>query len=285
MLKNYYRVTKPGIIYGNLVTVLGGFFLATHSMHRSVDVGLLLATVLGISLVIAGSCVMNNIIDRDIDALMERTKNRELVLGVIKPRSAFIYGLVLILLGIAMLFFRTNPLTLLVALIGVFFYVVCYSLYAKRGGVFGTLVGSVSGAVPPVVGYLAVTNSLDAGAILLFLILSIWQMPHSYAIAIYRLEDYRKAKIPVLPVARGLMRTKIETLLYTLLFACATLALYSFGYAGKVYIVLMGAASLMWLFLSVQGFFQSNDRQWAKRMFIVSILIITLFSFAISLPF
>ena len=285
MLKNYYRVTKPGIIYGNLVTVLGGFFLATHSMHRSVDVGLLLATVLGISLVIAGSCVMNNIIDRDIDALMERTKNRELVLGVIKPRSAFIYGLVLILLGIAMLFFRTNPLTLLVALIGVFFYVVCYSLYAKRGGVFGTLVGSVSGAVPPVVGYLAVTNSLDAGAILLFLILSIWQMPHSYAIAIYRLDDYRKAKIPVLPVARGLMRTKIETLLYTLLFACATLALYSFGYAGKVYIVLMGAASLMWLFLSVQGFFQSNDRQWAKRMFIVSILIITLFSFAISLPF
>ena len=267
------------------VTVLGGFFLATHSMHRSVDVGLLLATVLGISLVIAGSCVMNNIIDRDIDALMERTKNRELVLGVIKPRSAFIYGLVLILLGIAMLFFRTNPLTLLVALIGVFFYVVCYSLYAKRGGVFGTLVGSVSGAVPPVVGYLAVTNSLDAGAILLFLILSIWQMPHSYAIAIYRLDDYRKAKIPVLPVARGLMRTKIETLLYTLLFACATLALYSFGYAGKVYIVLMGAASLMWLFLSVQGFFQSNDRQWAKRMFIVSILIITLFSFAISLPF
>ena len=285
MLKNYYRVTKPGIIYGNLVTVLGGFFLATHSMHRSVDVGLLLATVLGISLVIAGSCVMNNIIDRDIDALMERTKNRELVLGVIKPRSAFIYGLVLILLGIAMLFFRTNPLTLLVALIGVFFYVVCYSLYAKRGGVFGTLVGSVSGAVPPVVGYLAVTNSLDAGAILLFLILSIWQMPHSYAIAIYRLDDYRKAKIPVLPVARGLMRTKIETLLYSLLFACAILALYSFGYAGKVYIVLMGAASLMWLFLSVQGFFQSNDRQWAKRMFIVSILIITLFSFAISLPF
>ena len=110
-------------------------------------------------------------------------------------------------------------------------------------------------------------------------------MPHSYVIAIYRLDDYRKAKIPVLPVARGLMRTKIETLLYTLLFACATLALYSFGYAGKVYIVLMGAASLMWLFLSVQGFFQSNDRQWAKRMFIVSILIITLFSFAISLPF
>ncbi len=284
MLKHYYLVTKPGIIYGNLVTVLGGFFLATHSMHRSVDFALLVATLLGISLTIAGSCVMNNIIDRDIDAVMERTKNRELVLGVIKPRDAFVYGVVLSVLGTLVLFFFTNPPTLLAALIGVFFYVICYSLYAKRGGVFGTLVGSVSGAVPPVVGYLAVTNSLDTGAILLFLILSIWQMPHSYAIAMYRLEDYRKAKIPVLPVARGLLRTKIETLIYTLLFACAILALYSFGYAGKIYIALMGSASLLWFLLSVQGFFQSNDRQWAKRMFIGSILIITLFSFAISLP-
>ncbi len=284
MLKYYYRVTKPGIIYGNLVTVLGGFFLATHSMHRSIDLGLLFATLIGISLTIAGSCVFNNIIDRDIDALMDRTKNRELVLGVIKPRHAFYYGLVLSILGTATLLFHTNLLTLFAALIGVFFYVVCYSLYAKRGGIFGTLVGSVSGAVPPVVGYLAVTNTLDAGAILLFLILSIWQMPHSYAIAVYRLDDYRKAKIPVLPVARGMVRTKIETLLYTLAFASAILALYSFGYAGKVYIALMGTASLVWVALAAQGFFQQSDRTWAKRMFIASILIVTLFSFTISLP-
>ena len=284
MFKYYYRVTKPGILYGNLVTVAGGFFLGSHAVHKDFDPALFLWTLVGISLTIAGSCVFNNIIDRDIDALMERTKNRELVLGVITPRHAFVYGLTLSIFGAAVLFFFTNLLTLFVALIGVFFYVVCYSLYAKRGSVFGTLVGSVSGAVPPLVGYLSITQTLDVGAVILFIILAIWQMPHSYAIAIYRLDDYRKAKIPVLPVARGMLRTKIETLVYTLLFACAMLALYSFGYVGKTYIALMGAASLAWILLAVQGFFTESDHKWAKQMFTVSILIITLFSLAISLP-
>lgn len=283
MLKYYYRLTKPGIIYGNLVTVVGGFFLATHHGYHETDLVLLFATLLGISLIIAGSCVINNIIDRDIDALMERTKHRELVLGVIALRHAYIYAATLTALGILSLYFYTNTLTLFAALIGVFFYVVCYSLYAKRRSVLGTLVGSVSGAMPPVVGYLAVAGSVDTGAILLFLILSVWQMPHSYAIAVYRLDDYRKAKIPVLPVARGMMRTKIETLIYTLLFLVLTHLLYFTGYAGKPYLLIMSIATVLWVLFSAYGFFQYDDRTWAKRMFAASILIVTIFSAAIAI--
>ncbi len=228
MFKAYYQLTKPGIIYGNAITTVAGFFLASKGHF---NLGLFLAALIGISLVIASGCVFNNYIDKDLDATMERTKNRALVTGAISVRGAIVFGAILGLLGLATLGLLTNTLTAEIALLGLFFYVVLYSL-AKRRSVYGTIVGSISGAVPPVVGYCAVTGRFDLGALILFLILVFWQMPHFYAIAIFRQQDYTAAGLPVLPVVKGLRTTKIHILFYILAFTIAAAALYIFKFAG-----------------------------------------------------
>lgn len=278
-MKDYYLVTKPGIIYGNAITVVAGFFLASMG---HIDWLLLLATLTGLLFVVASGCVFNNYIDRDIDSMMERTKNRALVKGTISLRGALVFGAILGLIGIAMLSLFTNVLTVLVALVGLFVYVVVYSMWLKRASVHGTIVGSISGAVPPVVGYLAVSNIFDTGAIILFFILALWQMPHSFAIAIYRLEDYTKAGIPVLPVKKGISATKIQMLIYIALFIVATSMLTLFGYTGYTYLSVMILLGIIWLGLSVKGFWVTENKPWARNMFIYSIVIIAMFSVSIT---
>lgn len=274
MIKNYYQLTKPGIIFGNAVSVIAGFFLASKGHH---DWQLFLATLFGLSFVVASGCVFNNYIDRDIDQVMERTKNRPLARGAISPRVAIAYATILGLLGISILLVYVNLLSVLVSLVGLFVYVVAYSLWLKRTSWYGTIVGSISGAVPPVVGYLAVSNAIDAGAVILFLILVLWQMPHSFAIAIYRLTDYTKAKIPVLPVKKGIRITKLHMLVYVALFIMATLLLPVFSYVGYAYFFVMTLLGFAWLGLSVKGFWVTDDKLWARNMFVFSILIIVAF--------
>mgnify|MGYP001600766746 CR=1 FL=1 len=279
MLKVYYNLTKPGIIYGNAITVVAGFLLASG---KHIDWWLMFVTLVGLSLVVASGCVMNNYIDRDIDGLMERTKNRALVIGAIPPRKALIFGKILAILGLGVLYFYTNLLTTAMAVLGLFVYVVVYSLWLKRTSTHGTIIGSISGAMPPVVGYLAVSGSIDLGAIILFFILALWQMPHSFAIAIYRLEDYTKAGIPVLPVKKGIPITKMQIFIYVALFVMATFALPVFGYAGYVYLSVMTMLGLGWLALSARGFYTTNDKPWARNMFVYSIAILVVFCIMIA---
>ncbi len=286
MIKNYYTLTKPGIIYGNAITALGGFFLASSGV---IDLSLLLATIVGLSLIIASSCVFNNYIDRDIDGHMDRTKWRALVQGTISVRHAIIFAVILGLLGTGILYFYTNTLALLAGLTGAFFYVVVYSLWTKRQTVYGTLVGSISGAVPPVVGYVAVTESLSAGAVILFLILCMWQMPHFYAITIYRYEDYVAAGVPVLPIVKGIHETKIHISLYIVGLMLAIYALYAYHYTGVVYLVIMGVLCVMWLIMSLMGFRHKDavddaaNKKWARGVFLFSLVIIMAFSLTISI--
>ena len=280
MIRNYYSITKPGIIYGNAITVVAGFLLASG---RHIDWWLMLATLIGLSLVVASGCVMNNYIDRDIDGLMERTKTRSLVTGSITPQNALIFGKILAVLGLGILYFYTNLLTAVMALVGLFVYVVVYSMWLKRTSTHGTIIGSISGAMPPVVGYLAVSGSIDLGVVILFFILALWQMPHSFAIAIYRLEDYTKARIPVLPVKKGIAITKIHMLIYTALFVMTTFLLAVFGYVGYAYLSVMMMLGFGWLGLCAKGFFTTNDKLWARNMFIYSIIILVAFCIMIGI--
>lgn len=199
-------LTKPGIILGNIITTLGGFALASRGQ---IDFVLLLYTLLGLGLIIASAGVFNSYIDRFADAKMERTKNRPLVRGEISNQKALLFGTFLGLVGVFVLALKTNPLTVFVALSGFSIYLILYA-FMKYHSFYGTLVGSLAGAVPPVVGYCAVSNTFDAGAVLIFLMLVLWQMPHFYAIAIYRQEDYAAASIPVLPIVKGMEATKIQ---------------------------------------------------------------------------
>jgi len=280
MIKIYYQLTKPGIIYGNAITMIAGFFLASQG---HIDWQLLLAALVGLSLIIASGCVFNNIADRDIDNRMERTKNRALVTGAISKQKAFIFGTILGLSGALTLYFTTNPLTLCVALVGLFVYVALYTPL-KRLTMHATLVGAVAGAVPPVVGYCAVTNSLDLGAILLFLILVAWQMPHFYSIAIRRRDDYTQARIPVLSVKKGIYVTKINIMIYIMIFIMMLILLNVYGYAGLVYLGVMLLISLYWFLLAVKGLKPAiDDKAWAKKMFLFSLFVLLVFSLMVSI--
>jgi len=270
MIKAYTMLTKPGILLGNVVTTAAGFFLASRGQF---DAALFCAVIAGLGLIIASACVFNNYIDRSADAKMARTKNRALVKGTISPKSALVFGLVLGALGVAVLGYYTNLLATLIAALGFFFYVVMYSI-CKYRSTHGTLVGSIAGAVPPVVGYTAVSHSLDLGAGLLFAILVLWQMPHFYAIATYRLPEYAAASIPVLPVTRGIPATKVQILLYTIAFLIAALLLPFYGYTGSAYSMVAISLGLAWLGLCLQGFRTQNDARWARRMFRFSLVVI-----------
>ena len=276
--KRYLLITKPGIIMGNLISVLGGFFLAANG---SQSLQLLLMTLMGVSLVIASGCVFNNYIDRDIDGLMERTRNRVLVKGLISPRASLIYASLLGVAGVVLLG-QINGLAALLGGLGFVVYVGLYSLWLKRRSVYGTLVGSLSGAMPPVIGYCAVRGEFDSGALVLLLIFSLWQMPHSYAIAIFRLRDYQAAGIPVLPVLRGIRVTKDHMLGYIIAFAMAALMLTGTGYAGYGYLGVALLVSAIWLLLAVNGYRVSDDAVWARKLFFFSIIAITALSLMMS---
>lgn len=236
----------------------------------------------GLSLIIASACVFNNYTDRDIDSKMARTKTRALVSGAIPERNAIIYAAVLGIAGGAFLALYTNLLTLAVALTGFFFYVVVYG-YFKRRSVYGTIIGSISGATPPVVGYCAVTNHFDVAALILFLILIAWQMPHFYAIAMYRRDDYAAAKIPVLPLKKGMRAAKVQILIYIMAFTAAAAALAVFSYAGYTYLIVAVLLGLTWLGFGLKDFNTSSDKRWGRKMFFVSLAAITALSIMISL--
>lgn len=265
-------LTKPGIILGNIVTTIGGFALASQGNY---NLWLLLATLVGLGLVIAAAGVFNNYIDRYADAKMERTKNRAFVKGLVSTNRALLFGLVLLIVGISVLALYTNLLTVFVTLTGFFVYLVLYA-FMKYHSFYGTLVGSIAGAVPPVVGYCAVSNSFDMGALLIFIVLVLWQMPHFFAIAIYRHDDYAAAAIPVLPVARGMKATKIQMCAYIVAFLVSALALTQAGLTGALYTIIVLVLTLAWLGLCIRGFYitPENDRIWAKEMFFYSLVVI-----------
>lgn len=272
MMKTYLSLTKPRIIFGNVVTLAAGFALASK-VH--INYWLLLATLVGLSFVIASGCVFNNILDRDIDAKMERTKNRALVTGLVSARRATIYGTCLGLFGFLVLARYTNLLATGIALVGFLVYVGLYSPL-KRRSTFAVLVGSIAGAVPPLVGYATASGRVNAAAFILFLILSLWQMPHFFAISLYRADEYAAASIPVLPIKKGIRGTKIAMLCYIALFTVAALSLTAFGFTGYAYLGVVSLLCLGWIWFAIKGFYTKDTRRWARGMFIFSLVVLTL---------
>lgn len=279
IVKKYYALAKPGIVYGNAISTIAGFLLASGEDFNPT---LFAGTLLGVCLSIGSACVFNNIIDRDIDQKMGRTKNRALVKGSISIPAALIYGSILGIIGFALMVIFTNPLTVLVGSIGFIDYVILYGI-AKRRSVHGTIIGSISGSMPIVAGYTAVTNRFDAGAIILFLILTFWQMPHFFALGIFRLKDYREAELPILPVKNGIKETKLQMVLYAIGFTIAIALLRVFHLAGYIYAIIVELASLYWVWLGVKGFNAADTDKWAKSMFRYSLILLMLFCIMISL--
>jgi protoheme IX farnesyltransferase len=277
--KLYYQLTKPGIIYGNALTAAAGFFLASEG---TVNWWIFVAMLIGLSFIVGSAAVFNNYIDRDIDALMERTKNRALPTGQIAPRNALIFGTFLGIVGVKILLLYTSLLTLEVALFGFAVYVLVYSPL-KRKTMYASHLGALAGAVPPVVGYVAVTNSLDATALVLFLILCCWQMAHFFSIAIYRKDEYANAHIPVMPLVKGLRVTKLAIIAYIVVFALACLALPVVHTINHLYVLIVSLFSIIWLRYALAAFWTHDDAKWARQTFLCSLLVILALSIALSI--
>jgi protoheme IX farnesyltransferase len=237
---------------------------------RQIDWRLLLATLSGTALVIGAGCVLNNIADRRIDSLMQRTSRRALVKGSISASQAMAYALLLSGAGFAILMTYTNTLTVYAGLAGLYFYVVVYGM-AKRQSPAGTLLGSIAGSMPVVAGYVAAKGQLDITAGLLFMVMAYWQMPHFYAIALYRLDDYKAAGLPVLPAVGGIARTKRRILGYIGLYAAGILALRLFGGVGVSFTIINLLICVVWIWYGVRHYRLPHGR-WAKVMFRISLL-------------
>ncbi len=278
-LKEYYLLTKPGIIRGNLMTAIAGFFFASQG---NFDWWLGVAVVSGTAFVIASGCVFNNYLDRGIDQKMARTQGRALVTGNISAKAALTYASMLGITGFAILALYTNYLTVLIGIVGFVDYVILYG-YAKRHSVHSTLIGGISGSTALVAGYVAVTGSFDVVALLLFLIMAFWQVPHFYAIGVYRKKDYAAAGLPILPVKKGVLATKKQTLIYIVGYIITVSLLSILGHTGYVYLVVMSALGLWWLIVALKGFApKTDDIKWGHKIFGISLLILMTFSLLIS---
>ena len=282
VIKKYLLVAKPGIVFGNLITATGGFLFAARG---HIDIVALLPTVIGISLVVASGCVFNNCIDRKMDRKMARTRNRVLAQERMSPKAAVFYGSLLCMAGMPMLWAATNMLAIGVVLAGLVIYVGLYSLYLKRHSIYGSLIGSLAGAAPPLAGYCAVRSHFDMQALILLSIFSLWQMPHCYAIAIFRFQDYSAAAIPVLPVKKGIPAAKKHIVGYILAFMAASLMLTVGGYTGYLYFVVVSVMGLSWLYLARAGYRTLDNRLWAKKLLVFSLLNVFVLSVMISIDF
>lgn len=281
MFKQYLQVTKPGIIFGNLISVIGGFLLASKG---HIDYPLFVWTLLGYPwwsprVVYSTTTSTGTSIVRWNGRKPGAGQRADLARSFAGVRHlagyCWLYAAVV----------RRKSAGLLAGVMGFVVYVGVYSLYMKRHSVYGTLIGSLSGAAPPVIGYCAVTGDFDSGAAILLAIFSLWQMPHSYAIAIFRFKDYQAANIPVLPVVKGISVAKNHITLYIVAFAVATLMLSLGGYAGYKYLVVAAAVSVWWLGMALRGYKVADDKVWARKLFVFSIVAITALSVMMSVDF
>lgn len=268
VLGDWIQLVKPRIIQLNLVAAFGGYWLASKWV---IDWGLLCWMLLGTTLTMASSCIFNNIWDHKLDRKMVRTNGRPLATGRIQLTHALWCALVLGILGEWILFLNVNRIAGWLGLLGMFFYIVIYTMWLKRKSTWSTAVGGVSGAVPPVIGYCASTGTIDTGAVLLFCLLFLWQPAHFWSLAIRRVEEYRAAGFPLLPVRKGVRRTKLQMIPYVTLLLPTVILLYVTGFSGPVFLIVSVIGGVIWLWHTLRGMIVSLDERWARTNFLISV--------------
>jgi protoheme IX farnesyltransferase len=229
-----------------LITVLVGMLLATHN---TLPLPILFFGMLGIGLTAASGAVINHLADRHIDALMRRTQGRPIPSGKVSVPIGIAFAALLALIGLGMLILFVNVLTALLTFLSLVGYALIYTVFLKRATPQNIVIGGVAGAAPPLLGWTAVTGQLDYGGLLLLLIIFVWTPPHFWALAIYRVEEYRQAQIPMLPVTHGIAFTKLNILLYTILLVAISVLPFVVGMSHRIYLIgalVLGAIFLYW---------------------------------------
>jgi len=273
--KDFIGIMKMGIVTSNLITTFTGLWLALEFTEQSFfdNIFKVAAVLLGSGFVIAGGCALNNYIDRDIDQLMARTKDRPSATGKLSGRQILWSGIILSGIG-TILLLQASIMAAVFGLLGLFFYVIIYTMWLKRTHSINTIIGGISGAIPPVIGWAAIDPSMTSIIPwLMFLVLFLWQPPHFLALAMKRADEYRRAGIPMLPVVAGFSLTKRQMIVYVTMLLPASLLLYELG---PIYLTIAVILGLGWLGIGISGFFTKDIMKWSKMMFVFSLNYMTI---------
>jgi protoheme IX farnesyltransferase len=252
--KSFFQLCKPRVTALIVFTAVIGTFLATPGM---VALPLLLAVTLGIGMVSGAAAAFNCLIEQEIDARMARTQGRPLPMGHVSSVETSIFASILGLMGLALLYFFVNALTMWLTLATFFGYAVIYTIFLKPSTPLNIVIGGASGAMPPILGWAAVTDSVTPEAMILFLIIFVWTPPHFWALALYRKAEYEKSGLPMLPVTHGEAFTLLHILLYTIILFVVTLIPFVMGMSGLIYLVsavLLGAGFLYFAIMLYRGY-------------------------------
>ena len=271
-LRAYIALTKPRIIWLLLVTTVPAMVLAQRGWP---SLWLIAATLIGGMLAAGGANAINQYADRDIDALMERTRMRPLPMGVLEPMQALVFGMALAAAAGVWLTLTVNWLAAALAVGAFAFYVFVYTYYLKRSTVQNIVLGGAAGAAPPMIGWAAVTGEVGVEAIFLFLIVFYWTPPHFWALALVLEDDYRRAGVPMLPVVRGEEETKRQIGLYALMLVALALAFTAIADLSAIYFgtAAVGGAVFLWLTLRL---YRAPGKEGALTLFHYSISYLTL---------
>jgi len=271
-IKNYYELCKPNVVLMMLITALVGSLLASKTLA---PLSLIAFAMLGIGLCASSAAAINQIIDRKADANMNRTENRPIPQGEVSPINASIFAFILASLGAVILVIYVNTLTALLTLASLIGYAFVYTVYLKRATPQNIVIGGLAGAAPPLLGWTAVTNSVDPNSLLLVLIIFAWTPPHFWALAIHRRDDYAKENIPMLPVTHGVQFTKLQIILYTIILILVSLLPFVVLMSGVLYLISSLILGAIFLYFSVRLYFD-QDNEYAFPTFVYSIYYIFL---------
>lgn len=277
LLKSYYELCKPNVVYMMLICAFVGMLLAEESVK---SFSYLLVALTGIAFCAASAAAINQVIDRKTDASMTRTDQRPLPQGELSVTHASIFALTIGVLGATILFLYVNILTMALTLASLIGYAFIYTVYLKRATPQNIVIGGLAGAAPPLLGWASITNSIDPYALLLVLIIFVWTPPHFWALAIYRKDEYAKESIPMLPVTHGVVFTKLQIVLYTIILYIVSLLPYVVLMSGEIYLFSALILSSTFLYYSINLYY-SSDIEDAMKTFQFSIYYIFLLFLAL----
>ena len=277
IVKSYYELCKPNVVLMMLVCALVGIVLASETLLPLMDI---IIPLMGIALCSGSAAAINQIIDRDADAEMDRTDKRPIPQGEISVTNASIFAFIIGTLGVLIPVYLVNSLTAILTVLALGGYAFIYTIYLKRATPQNIVIGGLAGAAPPLLGWASVTNTIEPNALLLVLIIFIWTPPHFWALAIYRKDDYAKQSIPMLPVTHGVDFTKLQIVLYTIILFLVSLFPYIVLMSGIIYLVSALILSSLFLFYSVR-LYASDDDKYAMQTFWFSIYYIFLIFIAL----
>ena len=277
LLRSYYELCKPNVVYMMLICAFVGMLLAEESVS---SFGYLFVSLTGIACCAASAAAVNQVIDRNTDASMTRTDQRPLPQGELSPTHASVFALIIGILGALILYLYVNTLTMILTLASLVGYAFIYTVYLKRATPQNIVIGGLAGAAPPLLGWSSISNTIDPYALLLVLIIFVWTPPHFWALAIYRKDEYAKESIPMLPVTHGVTFTKLQIVLYTIILFIVSMLPYVVLMSGEIYLYSALILSTIFLYYSINLYF-SNDEEDAMKTFQFSIYYIFLIFLAL----